>query len=92
MVLDVQPFCLRLIDKQYDTLAVSVVNIGGELPRLTLSNGRERGQAEALPLAVQKNSDAITLSQESSLLTLAVLLSSYGRLKSLVSSFCALTH
>ena len=45
---------------------------------------------ETLPLALRKNSDAITLLQEGSLLTLAVLLSSYGSLKSLVSSLCAL--
>ena len=78
------------IDKHYDILAVPVVNTGGELAGLTLSNGRGRSQAETLPLALRKNSDAITLLQEGSLLTLAVLLSSYGSLKSLVSSLCAL--
>ena len=72
------------IDKQYDILAVSVVNTGGGL---TLSNGRGRSQAETLPLALRKNSDAITLLQEDSLLTLAALLSSYGSLKSLVRAF-----
>ena len=77
------------IDKQYDILAVSVVNTGRELPGLTLSNGRGRSQAETLPLALRKNSGAITLLQEGSLLTLAILLSSYGSLKSLVSSLCA---
>ena len=41
------------IDKQYDILAMSVVNIGGELPWLTLSNRRERGQTETLSLALQ---------------------------------------
>ena len=39
---------------------------------------------ETLPLVLQKNSDAITLLQRSKLLTLAVLLSSYGSLKSLL--------
>ena len=68
---------------------MSVVNTGGELPGLTLSNGRGRSQAETLPLALRKNSGAITLLQEGSLLTLAVLLSSYGSLNSLVSSLCA---
>ena len=70
------------IDKQYDILAVSVVNTGGELPGLALSNGRGRSQAGTLILALWKNSDAITLLQEDSLLTLAVLLLSYGSLKS----------
>ena len=70
-------------------LAMSVVNTGGELPGLTLSNGRGRSQAERLPLALRKNSDAVSLLQEGSLLTLAVLLSSYGSLKLLVSSLCA---
>ena len=69
------------IEKQYDILAMSVVNTGGELPRLTLSNGRGRSQVETLPLALQNNSDAITLLQEGSLLTSAVFLSSYGSLK-----------
>ena len=54
---------------------VSIVNTGGKLPELTLSNGRERSQADTLPLALRKNSDTITLLQEGSLLTLAVLLS-----------------
>ena len=64
------------IDKQY--LAASVVNTGGELPTaVSLSNGRGRSQAETLPLALRKNSDAITLLQEGSLLTLAILFSSY---------------
>ena len=63
---------------------MSVVNTGSELPGLTLSNGKGRSQAETLTLALQKNSDAITLLQEGNLLTLAVLLSSY------VSSLCAL--
>ena len=39
---------------------------------------------ETLPLVLQKNSDAITLLQKGKLLTLAVLLSSYGSLKSLL--------
>ena len=45
-------------------------------------------QGETLPLALQKNSDAITLLKQGSLLTLAVL-SSFLTLKSLVSSLCA---
>ena len=57
------------IDKQYDTLAVSVVNTGGKLPGLTLSNGRERSQVETRPLALRKNSDAITHLQEGSFLS-----------------------
>ena len=44
-----------MIDKHYDILAVSVVNIGGELPGLTLANGRERSQAETLLIALWKN-------------------------------------
>ena len=68
---------------------MSVVNTGGEFPGLTLSIGRGMSQGETLPLALQKNSDAITLLKQGSLLTLAVLLSSYGSLKSLVSSLCA---
>ena len=51
---------------------VSVVNTGGELPGLTLSN-RGRSQAETLPLVLRKNRGAITLLQEGGLLTLAVL-------------------
>ena len=81
---------------QYDVLAVSVVNTGCALPALSLPNGRERKgkeRAETLPLALRKNSDAITLLQEGSLLTLAVL-SSYGSLKLQVAfalSFKAMT-
>ena len=82
-------YILNAIDKQYDILTLSVVNTGGELPGLTLSNGRGRSQAKTLPSALRKNSGAITLLQEGSLLTLAVLLSTYGSLKSLVSSLCA---
>ena len=59
------------------------------LPVLTLPNGRERKPGVDTSLALRKNSDAITLLQEGSLLILAVLLSSYGSLKSLVSSLCA---
>ena len=77
------------IDKQYDVLAVSVVNTGCAFPALTLPNGRERKPGGDTSLALRKNNDAITLLQEGSLLNLAVLLSSYGSLKSLVSSLCA---
>ena len=63
------------LNKQYDISAVSVVNTGSELPGLTLSNGRGRSQGKTLSLAFRKNSDAIMLLQEGSLLTLAVLLS-----------------
>ena len=82
------PSALRLKrdDKQYDILAVSVVNTGSELPGMTLSNRRGRSQAETLPLALQKNSNAITFLQEGNLLTLAVLLSSYGSLNLKVAS------
>ena len=47
----------------------------------------EGSQAETHPLANGKNSDAITLLQEGSLLTSAVLLSSYGSLKLLDAAF-----
>ena len=40
---------------RYHILAVSVVNIGGELPGLTLANGRGRSQAETLLIALWKN-------------------------------------
>ena len=77
------------IDKQYDTLAVSVVNTGCALPaRWPYETEGKGSQAETLSLALRKNSGAITLLQEGSLLILAVL-SSYGSLKSLVSSLCA---
>ena len=64
---------------------VSVVNTGGELQGLTLfkRKGKEPSGDTSL-IALRKNSDAITLLQEGSLLTLAVLLSIYGKLKSLV--------
>ena len=44
-------------------------------------------QAETLLLALGKNSDAITLLQEGSLLYLTALLSNYGNLNSLVAAF-----
>ena len=52
------------IDNQYNTLAVSVVNTGGQLPGLTFSNERGRSQVEKCLLALWKNSNAITLLQE----------------------------
>ena len=54
MVLDVQSFCLASemrLTAVYNTLTVSVVNTGGELPGVTLSNGRGRSQAKTLSLA-----------------------------------------
>ena len=64
---------------------MSVVNTGCAFPALTLPNGSERKPGGDTSLALRKNNDAITLLQEGSLLNLAVLLSSYGSLKSLVS-------
>jgi len=52
------------IDNQYNILAMSVVNTGGQLPGLTFSNGRGRSQVEKRPLALWKNSNAIALLQE----------------------------
>ena len=59
-----------------------------ELPGLSLPNEGEGSQAEIHPLACGKNSDAITLLQEGSLLiALAVLPSNYGSLKLLDAAF-----
>ena len=54
MVLDVQSFCLASeirLTAVYNTLTVSVVNTGGELPGVTLSSRRGKSQAKTLPLA-----------------------------------------
>ena len=78
-----------MIDKQYDVLAMSVVNTGCALPVLSSPNGRERkpgGDTSLSPLEEQRCHHALA-----SLLNLAVLLSSYGSLKSskVASSLCA---
>ena len=74
----------------YSPSAGDLSSVSSEHPGLTLSNRRGRSQAETLTLALRKISDAVTTLQEASWLTSAVI-SSYGSLKSLVSSLCALS-
>ena len=75
------------IDKQYNVILamywIQAVNSQG----WAYQAEGEESQAETHPLARGKNSDAIMLLQEGSLLTLAVLPSNYGSLKLLDAAF-----
>ena len=74
------------IDKQYNViLAVYWIQAVNSQGWAYQTEGKS--QAETHPLARGKNSNAITLLQECRLLTLAVLPSNYGSLKSLDAAF-----
>ena len=77
----------NVIDKQYNVVLAMYWIQAVDSQGWAYQTEGEWSQGEIHPLAHGKNSDTITVLQEGSLLTLAVLPSNYGSLKSLDAAF-----